>query len=65
MSSLFGSTKKQNNQKVINDFKNKMISGKKYSDKDFSKISSNLKENKINSPKYRTLKNSRNKIILN
>ena len=71
MSFLLGNQKKQvlgNNQKVINNFKNKnfylnIISGKKYSEKDLSKKFSNLKENKIYSSKFKTQKNSRNYII--
>jgi len=66
MNYLFGNPKKQ---KMLNDIKSNnfylnIISGKKYRGKDFSKIYSNLKENKKNSPKYKTLKNSRNNIII-
>ena len=65
MNYLFGNPKKQ---KMLNDIKSNnfylnIISGKKYRGNDFSKIYSNLKENKKNSPKYKTLKNSRNNII--
>ena len=71
MSFLFRNPKKQevgNNQKVLDDNKNreffpKFISNKKCNEMDLSKLYTKLKEYKIFSPRYQTLKNSRNKIL--
>ena len=68
MSFLLKNQKKQllgNNQKGLGVNKNgdlyrKLISGKKNNEIDLSKLYSNIKEYKIYSPKYKTLKNSRN-----
>ena len=46
------------------DFYQKLISNKKYSEIDISKLYANAKDNKKLSPRYNTLKNSRNKINL-
>ena len=72
MSFLFRNSNKQftgNIQKIIDEnknryFKKKLITNKKYSDIDLSKIYSNLKDYYAFSPKFNTFKNSRNQIFL-
>ena len=73
MSFLFKNSKKLftgNNQKIIEGNKNryfnqKLISyNKKLNDIDLSKLYSNLKDYSLLSPRFNTLKNSRNQIFL-
>ena len=75
MSFLKGNSKKQisvNNQILLEDKQNslsqrdfyqKLISSKKYSEIDLSKLYASILDYKKISPRYNTLKNSRNKII--
>ena len=64
MSFLFRNSKKLlngNNQKIPEG--NKKISNKKFNEIDLSQLYSNLKNYNVISPKYKTLRNSRNKIF--
>ena len=71
MSFLFRNSKKLlngNNQKIPEGNKNlnmnsKLISNKKFNEIDLSQLYSNLKNYNVISPKYKTLRNSRNKIF--
>ena len=67
MSFLFKNSKKLftgNNQKIIEGNKKIISYNKKLNDIDLSKLYSNLKDYSLLSPRFNTLKNSRNQIFL-